>query len=359
MDDLIKVDDNLVEQNSDTTEVYYNNIFNIRPSSPDVDFKGAVNKVLQYVDVASVIHNIKKGVEYVVQIPAELQGGFESGKYWIMENSKTGTMWPTLMELGKDGKNKIVTPLAVKKKDFIQGNPVKDITNNYQNLYLQQQLQELSSLIQETLQVVERIENGQLDDRIALLDAGRDGIILALNQKDDASRPMALSNAMNNVGIAQKQIFKTFERRVAEFEPLPKAPLALFFKEVTSTRGYLAKKDREYDEIQQYYSLYLEATRMLAEAYMINGDIENAKRVFNMSVKQIENIDFSSLRTIEYAHKGADFAKIYDHAVDFIEAEKIECIESNSNYDCIEISVSGDELLEVIESEREISSKES
>ena len=137
MEDLIKVDTEHAEQETEEVKVFEAKILNIRSSTPNVDFRGAINKVLQYVDIASVLNNIKKSAEYVVQIPAELQGGFDSGKYWIMENSKTGKMWPTLMELGEDGKNKIVTPLAIKKKEFIQDNPVRDITKNYQNLYLQ------------------------------------------------------------------------------------------------------------------------------------------------------------------------------------------------------------------------------
>lgn len=357
MDDLIKVDNKLVEQEPEKVEVLYGKVLNIRSSTPNVDFRGAINKVLQYVDMASVLHSIKKGAEYVVQIPAELQGGFEAGKYWIMENAKTGKMWPTLMELGEDGRNKIVTPLAVKKKEFVQGNPVKDITNNYQNLYLQQQINELSALIEDTLQVVQRIEHGQLDDRIGLLEAGRQGVILALAQKDETSRTTALLNAMNNIGIAQNQIFTTFERRVSEFEPLPKTQFVQFLKEMAKS-GYLSKKDNEYDEIQEYYSLFLEATKMLAGSYIITGDTENAQRVFDMSVDKIGSVDFSKLKTIEYAHKNVEFEKIYESAIQYLLEEKQLCIEDGKAYDCLEISLTGEELLEVIENGTEVSTEE-
>lgn len=357
MDDLIKVDNELTEQEPEKVEVLYGKVLNIRSSTPDIDFKGAINKVLQYVDVASILHNIKKGAEYVVQIPAELQGGFEAGKYWIMENSKTGTQWPTLMELGADGRNKIVTPLAVKKKEFIQGNPVKDITDNYQNLYLQQQINELSAKLEETLEIVQRIEHGQLDDRIGLLEAGRQGVILALSQKDENSRNTALLNAMNNIMVAQNQIFETFKRRVTEFKPVPKTELAQFLKSMVSN-DYLSKRDNEYYEIQEYYSLYLEATRMLASSYILTGDNENAKRVFDMSIEKISSLDYSKLKTIEYAHKDSEFEKLYENAVKYLSTEKLLCIEEGTTYDCLEITISGEELAEVIENGTEISTEE-
>lgn len=357
MDDLMNVNNDIVEQEPEKIDVVYGKILDIRSSSPDIDFRGALNKVLQYVDIASVLHSIKKGAEYVIQIPTEFQGGFDAGKYWIMENAKTGKMWPTLMEVGADGRNKIVTPLAVKKKDFIQGNPVKDITNNYQNLYLQQQMNELSSLIEDTLQVVQRIEHGQLDDRVGLLEAGRQGILLALSQKDNDSRPLALQLARGNVNVAQNQIFETFERRVKEFKPLPKTSFGQFLREMTSN-GYLSKKDDEYNDIQEYYNLYLEATRLLAGSYLIVGDSENAQRVFDLSIEKVGAIDYSNLKTIEYAHKGAEFQKIYDDAVEYLTTEKQICIEDGTAYDCLEITISGDELMEVIENVTEISTEE-
>lgn len=92
MDDLIKVNNDIVSQESEDVEVLYGKVLNIRSSTPNIDFRGIVNKVCQFVDMADVLSKVKKGAEYVVQIPAEFQGGFDAGDYWIMENSKTGKL---------------------------------------------------------------------------------------------------------------------------------------------------------------------------------------------------------------------------------------------------------------------------
>ena len=358
MDDLIKVNNDIVSQESEDVEVLYGKVLNIRSSTPNIDFRGIVNKVCQFVDMADVLSKVKKGAEYVVQIPAEFQSGFDAGDYWIMENSKTGKLWPTLMEMGEDGRSKIVTPLAVKKQEFMQGNPARDITSNYHNLYMQQQMNEIAGLVESTLQTVQRIEHGQMDDRIGLLDAGRQGVLLALAQKDEASRSTAMLNAVNNINVAQNQIFKTFERRVTEFEPLPKTKFGQFLREMISTGSYLDKRDNEYDEIQEYFDLYLQATRMLAGSYAVIGDTENAQRVFDMSVDKIKGIDYSKLKTIEYAHQGADFNRIYENADEYLIEEKAVCLEEAKEYDTLSISVSGDYLLEVIGDGKKIPSKE-
>lgn len=346
MSDLVKKSSELPEK--EPREILYGKVLDLNASTPNIDLRGLVNKLCQYVNIAEVIGTIKTGAEYVVQIPSEFQGGFDKGTYWIMENSKTGVQWPSLMELGADGKNHIVTPLPVKKREFIQNNPVKEITDHYHNLYMQEQINELAGMMEATLDTVKRIEHGQMDDRIGLLNAGRQGVILALSQKDEASRPGALLNAANNINIAQNQILETFKRRVSEFKPLPKNTFMQFLWEFTKT-GYLEGKDEEYGNILEYYSLYLQATRMLADSYAITGDTGNAQRVFDMAVAQLQTIDYSNLKTIEYAHKNNSVEKLYENAAQFMLAEKQAHMDMVQRYDCLTISVSGAKLLEVLE----------
>lgn len=356
MEEIIKID-NQLKSTEDDTEVLYGKILNINSATPDVDFKGILNQVCQYTNILDVVNNIKKGTEFVVQIPTEFQAGFEAGQYWIMENSKTGTQWPTLMQLGEDGRNHIVTPLAVKEREFIQGNPARDIAENYQNMYMQQQMTELLDAVENTYKVVKQIEHGQMDDRIGRLEAGRQEMILALVQKDDDSRMLRLSDAINNISIAQGQIAETFKRRVHGFEALPKSKVSQFFIEFAKT-GYFDRKADEYDEIQDYFSLYLDATRMLAGAYAITGDTETAKKVFELAIGKIQEVDYTNLKTIEHMYPVEE--KIYENATEYLETEQNVCLEDAKTYDCLSIKVTREELLEVLSDvrEQEISEEE-
>lgn len=354
MDDLEKVRTNeVVPHNTGGDKFEVEKSLNIESSVSSLDIKEFVNKIFQYVDIANVINKIEKGAEYVVQIPAEFQGGFKTGEYWIMENKKTGNLWPTLMKLGDDGKNQIVTPLAIKKEEFLQGNPVKDIANNYNNIILQQKLNEIAGMLEETIDAVRRIEQGQKDDRIGLLESGKQGILLALNQKDEESRKTALLLARNNINTAQGQIFQTLETKIAAFKPLPSTKPGLYVKEFFSIDSYLNKRDDEYDEILDYYHLYLNATQMLAGSYVVVDDVENAQRVLDLGINKLESLDYTNLKTIEYIHKDADFEKIYDICSKYLLEEKNDYLNNINDYECLSISIKGDDLLEAITNERE------
>ncbi|NCC87774.1 MAG: hypothetical protein EOM05_07900 [Clostridia bacterium] len=347
MEDLIKADNDIKILEPEQVEVVYGKVLELREDKLSVDFKGVLNQVFQCVNLADIADKIHKATEYVVQIPTEFQQAFDKGEVFIMENSKTGKEWATLMKIGENGKNKIVTPLSIKSRDYIAGNPAKDIANNYHNMYMQQQMNELAGLIETTLDTVKRIEYGQMDDRIGLLNAGKQSVMLALSQKDETTRMLEISQGRQNITTAQNQIAETFKRRVSEFKSLPKSTAMQYIREFTQS-GYLNSKDDEYDQIKEYFDLYLKSTNLLAATYSIVGDTDNAQRVYDLGIEKIQNIDFTTLKTIEYAHKNSEFEKIYENTTGFIETEKQFCIENTKEYDCISVTISGEKLLEVI-----------
>ncbi len=339
-------------------KVFYGNVMDIDTTVTDVkdiDIKGMINSIFQCVDMSGIFNKVQKGAEYVVQIPVKYQKGFDAGKYWFMENSETGKQMAILMKKGVKGRNEIVAHLGIKKQDIVQRDLGGDILNNYHNLYMQQKMNEIACLVETALETVQRIEKGQMDDRIALLDAGRRDFLLALSQQDEVSRPIAIANARSNISLAQKEILKTFERRVSEFNALPKTELGRVFKEAFSP-GYFDKRDNEYDEIQEYYYLYLQSTRMLAGSYLVVGEVDNAKKIFDEAIKDLNAIDYKKLKTIEYAHKGVEFNKIYETASAYMIEEKNQSLNELKEYDGISISLTGEFLLEVVENAQTISS---
>ena len=346
MNELEKQKNEVVTQ--DSKDDSYKKILTINSSTLDIDYKGAINKIFQYVNIADIINKVEKGVEYIVKIPSEFEGGFKVGDFWIMENQKSGKLWPNLMKLGDDGRQQIVTPLPIKKEEFFKGNPVNDITSNFHNIYMQNKINEISSMLEETIEAVRRIENGQKDDRIGKLEAGKQGILLAMAQKDDESRKHAILLARNEINVAQNQILKTLERKIIDFKPLLRTTFGLFLKQCTSKSDYLGKRDDEYNEILDYYYLYIESTKMLAVSYIIVDDYENAQMVLDIGINKLNKIDYKNLATIEHSHKNAEFEKIYNNPADYLILEKNICMEDAIDYDCLSISINGNELLEVL-----------
>lgn len=128
-----------------------------------------------------------------------------------------------------------------------------------------------------------------------MLEAGKQGIIFALKQKDEENRKTAILLARNEINKAQNQIYQTFETKVLSFKPLPSSTIGLYIKEFIDT-GYLNKRDDEYTEIQDYYHLYVEATKMLAVLFAVVGDMEMAQKVLDTGIHKLNSLDYSSLK---------------------------------------------------------------
>lgn len=96
--------DNEIKQvkNELPEEYVYDTYRVVRSNDPNlhIPYKDVLNKILEIVNVKDILDNVQVGTEYVVQIPEQFDKQFQSGEFWIMENSKTGKLWPTLMKKG-------------------------------------------------------------------------------------------------------------------------------------------------------------------------------------------------------------------------------------------------------------------
>ena len=318
----------------------------ISHNSVGIDFQALLGHVVQCVNMGEILAEIKAGTQYVVQIPAEFQEAYESGEMFIMENMKTGKKWPSLMKIAEDGRHQVVSPLPITEQAIVNGNPVQELANSQHNMLMQQQVAQLTELVERTYRVVEQIKHGQMDDRIGLLEAGKNGLILALSMPEGEERRRQIDSSRQNLLVAQAQIEKTLERRAGEFEPLPKAAAIRFMREFFHT-GYLAEKKNDVQEMQEYYDLYLQATKLLAASYAMCGNLETAEQTFRLSETTIRSIDFSKVKTIAYQHKGLS-DMFYNAPIGYIAAEREVCMEEAKQYDYVAIEVSGEKLLEVL-----------
>lgn len=352
MDELIKANVNEPVIKEDDSFVYRGKLLSVDKTTPNIDFKGLLNTLFQCADMVDTIKHIKKGKEYLVVIPDEFQHLVDIGEYFMMEGKDKDKLWPSLMRIGEDGRRKIVSPLPIKEREFIEGNPFSEITENYHNLYLQGQLNELNNKLESTLETVKSIKQGQKDDRVGALNSGRTQILLALNQKDESSRINAYQLGVSHLCLAQGQFEESLKTMVREFEPIPKSR-ALQFAKTVKDSNYREKKDDEYEDIEDYFDLYMQSTQMIAATYAIMGDLDNAELVYNTSIDRVKSIDFSNVKSIEYIHRNEDVDWVYNNAVSYLNFEKRQCLQDGQHYDGIEIRISGDELLEAISNGRE------
>ena len=332
----------LAPQTEMSDDYAFGKVLNITPEMEE--YEGIIAKLMQYANMADAISHVNKALEYVVQIPVKYKDAFESGKVFINQNSKTGVMWPTLYELNENGKRSFVDNLPIKQEVMTYGNPFEKMAISYHNLYMQKQIAELADALQETYQAVKRVEQGQMDDRIGFLEAGRDQIRYSLNALPD-EKSAALAHGRSNLLIAQKQLLQAFKTRVKGFEPLPKSRLSRFGMELMHA-GAHRRRDEAFTEIQRYYALYLQATQLVAASYAVCGQMDAVEQIFIDAEHEMKEIDFSALRTLRYIHK-ENMDMFYYHADEYIVSEKEMYLEDTRDYDTVSIKVSGEKLLEV------------
>ena len=321
----------------------------------NIDFAGAVDRLAQYVNIAEIASTIEKGVEYVVQIPAQYQKQYEAGEYFINQNKTTGIEWPILMRKAENGQYRFVDDLPIKQQEFIEGNPFQDICNSYHNICMQQQMAQLSERVEETYQIVKMLERGQQDDRVAFIEAGRKEIMLALTLQDENDRNKQIWFGINNLLLGREQIGKAMVRRIEDFEPLPESRVVLFLNTLAHN-NYQNKKDDEIENIQECYEMYLQATKMIAGAYAYKGEMAAVEQIFEDGISFFDSIDFGKLKSIELAHRGVDLDDMfYNHASQYVEIEKKQCVESGKSYNYVALEVTGDKLLEVLSDGGEVS----
>ena len=221
-EELVEVKNEIIETSEEITPVVQFKEWFVDSDLPQIPFRQLVNRALQDVNLASVISKIEKGTEYVVKVPLEFKKAYDEGKVFVAQNSETGILRPILAKYNDKGKYEFVSPMEMVERTTTQGrNALQGVADRYQNMAIQQQIAQLSELMEQTHEVVRRIEQGQYDDRIGLLNAGRNQILLALSDPEHIDMD-ELKAGRNNLQLGCAQIIETVHRRSNEFPKISK-----------------------------------------------------------------------------------------------------------------------------------------
>lgn len=262
-----------------------------------------LGSILAGLDLQDVVSQIKKGTQYVVQIPQEYRKGLSSGRYTFLQNKNTGKTWATICEKLPNGQTKIVSNCPIKAEDFFKAGQFHNLLNSLSTLMIQQQLSSMSKRLEEVREMVERIEKGQRTDRVGKIIAGKDQICSALRAKDAEMRKYEIATGRNSLYEGRDQIGQALRSMVVDFEPLHQWRLisgleALFIR----GEDHYDKQDNRYQLMANYCETYILATGLLAESYIMCGEEESAEAVFGSCEDFFRSMNFSKVRTILTIH---------------------------------------------------------
>lgn len=350
-EELVKAKSEIIETPEEAAHLAPIKEWFVEADLPHIPFRQLINQALQNVNLANVISKIEKGTEYVVKVPLKFKTAYNEGKVFVAQNSDTGVLRPILAKWNEKGKYEFVSPMEMVERTVKQGgNALQGLADRYQNMAMQQQIAQLSELMEHTHEVVRRIEQGQYDDRIGLLNAGRNQILIALSNPDDIDID-ELKAGRNNLQIGCAQIIETVHRRSSEFPKISKSRIVRDLK-LMAKSYYYSSIDDEYGKIEDCFGFFLQGTKMLAASYAICGDVEKAELVFDQAKEKVAQIDFSKVERIGLIHPN-EIDWISNQAPEYLEYGKVECIEQAKKYDMLTLKVSGEQLLEAFKYERE------
>ena len=331
----------------------YSKIIRSSDSDLSIPFNEVLSRTLEFINVNDIVENIQKGSEYIVQIPAEFQKQYESGEYWIMKNSQSGKEWPALVRMGEDGRQKIVTPLSIKKESFIQGNPIQDLTQQFQMAQLQSAIQEQTELLESICKNVKHIQKGQMNDRIALIESGKKEIIFALQRSDsDPNKQTAIEFGISQLCLGQEQIYAELKLQIEEFDSIPKQKILQWVQGIVHS-DYWNRKSKEYNSIVNLFELYEESTKYIAAAHILIDQPQVIKTIYLDSLAKLKELDYSNVQSIENMYSSEEYSFFYKIDSQLLKKDEKECIQLSKKLDGLTIEISGERLLEAINHERE------
>ena len=81
--------------------------------------------------------------------------------------------------------------------------------------------------------------------------------------------------------------------------------------------------------------------------------------IYSESVNKLKELDYTSVMSIEHMYSDDDYDFIFNNDIQLLEEDKKECLELSTKYEGLAIEVSGEQLLEAINHEKETNESES
>lgn len=97
----------------------------------------------------------------------------------------------------------------LKEESFIQGNPLQNLIQQFQIGHLQSAIQKQSELLEKLHYKIDLIQQGLMNDRIALLQSGQNQILFSLNRNEsNTNKIIAIEAGIKDMITARDQIFQ-------------------------------------------------------------------------------------------------------------------------------------------------------
>lgn len=307
----------------------------------------SVARVAQFVQLGKdTLGALNPDEVLVVNIPKDIKEGIEKGVAWLNEKKDGSGILPQVMVESESGRKQVKKILTAESKSFVPEDLHRALTQDLNGIYLQQQLPAIAAQLEETLDCVYQIKQGQKDDRVGALLGAINQIHYALDTNDET----ALKNAIGSLQKESRMLGESLKTLVSTFGEVPESKLQLIVKMVFGM-DYSTKRKSELEEIAEYFGLYEKAQEALVVgAYLANGEI-GMKSMLAQRRAFLESLDVNNLQTLKNLLPASALEhKWVNEIEEFIaESEREYELLPEGTYNSIEVKVTAGQLLEAIE----------
>ena len=302
-----------------------------------------------FVNTFEVGKDLKKVINpdtvYVAKFPPDLLKKMEEHDLRFLKDKVTGEILPELYDYTD---KHIGGKVRLEMKGIPNSQDITNLGSSISNLLEQQRYDALISEMKSIHAASKRIERGQDNDRFAKVEAGRNMFQQALRIVDDNDlKRKMIVNAIALLNEGRALIEKTIIEKLNVIEGVPKNLIVRTWK-IFIGDGYLEDKRSEYRSIQEYFYYYCMALEPLAYAYYSLSQTQLIEEVLLESKGVLEHPRLEVLRSFEPLLSEKPSENVWYLNADKYEKELMEAYSENKP---IEISITGQQLLEAIDNE--------
>ena len=317
-----------------------------------------VSRVSQYAkafrDVAYRVSDAPETTEYVLRIGRKVQEGLDSGDLKLMTKQSGEILASVVGKSDKSNRTVIKQALTAEErtvKSITAAQQAETISSDLYNIAVQQQMAEITAQLADVLRTAQRIEQGQQEDRFALIDAAESQLRLAAVAEDETNRLDHIKSAQAFLQEGVAKISRALVMRVQSVDAIPSFPPAIFWKMLTT-------KDNYYDKMSEWYGKAMEDQEVIEKAYALLALCAVAIDEPNMLdvlmddyANKLRAVDTEKLLSMGNINPGEDYSGEWFSDVKGYIDQRREQTRLLTDGDYIDVTITGKMLMEAIEDE--------
>lgn len=290
-----------------------------------------------------LIKVINKETTYIARLPKKLEADMRAGLLDFMTDKKTGDNLGMLVDQKHKARGYMHIDEVTKA----------DIVSNIANIAIQQQLAQVTEVINDVRSRVISLQEGHDADLFGSVKGMHQQLLQMRDAKNPETKKQLATHAITILNEVRGKIEVAVLNAMRNIDIVPDSDWAILLK-IAKNKNFLSDTVEKYDRIEEFFGYYVTATQLLGYAYAFLDEPASYDEIFTPSRELTENENLQKLIAAENLYEESIGETWYKKPENYL--LKIERATHRlflENDDTIEFEITGEKLLEVIDNGRE------